>query len=167
MPCEKVLTCRAKRSQDDRDAEARRYHKDTSTLSVKERLAAKAKREQMLLDSFNKEVELVFEDELVIEEFSRRPSHVAQHDIMERLLCSPSPGARSAGDLLRQQYPEQKMGMHSHSPHATFHRHASGNFRDERPMSEPTGLEANEADYDDLQRDSGSDASDEDDFDSD
>ncbi len=33
--CEKALTCRAKRSQDERDAEARRYHKDTSTLSVK------------------------------------------------------------------------------------------------------------------------------------
>ncbi len=35
MPCEKALACRAKRSQDERDAEARRYHKDTSTLSVK------------------------------------------------------------------------------------------------------------------------------------
>ena len=35
MPCEEALTCRAKRSQDERDAEARRYHKDTSTLSVK------------------------------------------------------------------------------------------------------------------------------------
>ena len=35
MLYEKTLTCRAKRSQDERDAEARRYHKDTSTLSVK------------------------------------------------------------------------------------------------------------------------------------
>jgi len=139
---------------------------DAATM-LQERLAAKAKREQMLLDSFNKEEELVFEDDFVIEDFSRRPSHVAQHDIMERLSCSPSPGARSAGDLLRQQYPEQKMELRSHSPRTTFQRHASSNFRDERPMSEPTGLEANEADYDDLQRDSGSDDSDEEDFDSD
>ena len=139
---------------------------DAATM-LQERLAAKAKREQMLLDSFNKEEELVFEDDFVIEDFSRRPSHVAQHDIMERLSCSPSPGARNAGDLLRQQYPEQKMESHTHSPRATFHRRASSTFRDERPTSEPTGLEANEADYDDLQRDSGSDDSDEEDFDSD
>lgn len=139
---------------------------DAATM-LQERLAAKAKREQMLLDSFNKEEEMVFEDDFVIEDFSRRPSHVAQHDIVERLSCSPSPGARSAGDLLRQQYPEQKTELRSHSPRTTFQRHASSIFRDERPMSEPTGLEANEADYDDLQRDSGSDASDEEDFDSD
>ena len=30
QPC-----CRAKTAQDERDAEARRYHKDTSTLTVK------------------------------------------------------------------------------------------------------------------------------------
>lgn len=137
------------------------------TVLWQERLAAKAKREQMLLDSFNKEEEPMFEDELVMEAFSRRPSHVAQHDILERLSCSPSPGARSAVELLlRQQYPEQKIEARTHSPKALKALYSFVN-RDERPLSEPTGLEGNEADYDDLQRDSGSDDSDEEDFDSD
>lgn len=132
-----------------------------------ERLAAKAKREQMLLDSFNKEEEPMFGDELVMEAFSRRPSHAAQHDILERLSCSLSPGARGAADLLlRQQYPEQKVEARTHSPNTTL-RVPGSNFSQERPLSEPTGMEGNDADYDDLQRDSGSDESDEEDFDSD
>ena len=33
--CKPHTCCRAKRAQDERDAEARRYHKDMSTLTVK------------------------------------------------------------------------------------------------------------------------------------
>ena len=134
---------------------------------VQERLAAKAKREQMLLDSFTKEEEEpVFEDELVMEAFSRRPSHVAQHEIVERLSGSPSQAARTAADLLLRQYPEQKMEARTRSPKTTV-RGVSNNFNHERRLSEFTGMDGDDVDYDDLQRDSGSDDSDDQDFDSD
>ena len=134
------------------------------TLPLQERLAAKAKREQMLLDSFIKqEEEPVFEDEdeLVMETFSRRPSHAAQHEIVERLSGSPSQTA----DLLSRQHPEQKFER-THSPKAAI-RGASSNYNHERHLSEFTGMEGDEDDYDDLQRDSGSDDSSDEDFDSD
>lgn len=139
------------------------------TSAWQERLAARAKREQMLLDSFGGREEVpVFDDELVIEAFSRRPSHLAQQDILQRLSCSPSPGARSAGDLLRMQYPEQSIEARTHSLKVPVRRGQSNLYSgEERLLSETPGVDGNEADYDDLQRDSGSDASDEEDFDSD
>ena len=139
-------------------------------MFVQERLAAKAKREQMLLNSFSKEEQLVFEDQLALEQVSRRPSHVAQHDIVDRLSASPSPIARSAADLLRQQYPEQRIEARTQSPKTTATRWTSSHsHKGERPWSEPSGLGGTEADYDDLDhhRDSGSDMSDEEGFDSD
>ena len=123
----------------------------------------------MLLDSFIKqEEEPVFEDEdeLVMEAFSRRPSHAAQHEIVERLSGSPSQAARNAADLLSRHYPEPKLERRTHSPKAAV-RGASSNFNHERRLSEFTGMEGDEADYDDLQRDSGSEDSDDQDFDSD
>lgn len=137
---------------------------------LQERLAAKAKREQMLLHSFQEDEQPAFEEDVgVLEAFSRRPSHVAQHEIMERLLKSPSPSAKSAAELLRQQHPEQTVESRTHSPKAGARASSTHSHRGERPGSELTGLQGTEADYEDLDhhRDSGSDMSDEEGFDSD
>ncbi|KAL3153358.1 hypothetical protein ABBQ38_011699 [Trebouxia sp. C0009 RCD-2024] len=158
---------RAKRAQDERDAEARRYHKDMSNLTVKERLAAKAKREQMLLESFAKEEEaFVFEDGLALEDFSRRPSHAAQDEAMERLTGSPSQAVHNAADLLRKQCSDQKMETRMHSPRSTA-RGVGNNLQVERRLSDFTGMEGDASDYDDLQRDSASDESDDEGYESD
>lgn len=120
----------------------------------------------MLLESFTKEEEaLVFEDELALEAFSRRPSHAAQHETMERLSGSPNQAARDAADSLIKQYPDQKMETRVRSPKATA-RGVSNNIQVERRMSDFAGMD-DTFDYDDLQRDSASDESDGQGYDSD
>lgn len=138
---------------------------------MQERLAAKAKREQMLLESFVKEEELpVFDDELALEAFNRRPSHAAhpshaaQHAIVEHLSKSDSQVAQSAADLIKQQLPDQKIEAKLPLIKAPF-RGVSINFQGGRQLSELAGMKSivfdendfNAADYEDLQRDSGSD----------
>ena len=144
---------------------------------MQERLAAKAKREQMLLESFVKEEELpVFDDELALEAFNRRPSHAAhpshadhpshaaQHAIVEHLSNSDSQVAQSAVDLIKKQLPDQKMEAELPVIKAPF-RGVSINFQGGRQLSELAGMKSivfdendfNAADYEDLQRDSGSD----------
>lgn len=150
--------------------------------SLQERLAAKAKREQMLLDSFVKEEELpVFDDELALEAFNlRRPSHaahaahashLAQQAILDRLSESQSPVAQAAADLIIQQLPEQKMETKPQKMEvkAPIFRGVSIHFTGTRQPSEVAGLtgmtnleydqaEFDEADYEELgERDSGSD----------
>ena len=103
----------------------------------------------------------MFEDELAMEAFSRRPSHVAQHDILRRLSASPSQVAKNAADLLIRQYPEQKMETRKIETRALSFkvplRGASSSFKDDQHF-----MDFSEADYDDLQRDSNSDDSDDD-----
>lgn len=133
-------------------------------------MAAKAKREQMLLESFVKEEALpMFDDELALEAFHRKPSHAhpshaAQHAIVEHLSESPSPAAQTAANLIKKQLPDQKMEAEVQLPKAPF-RGVSINFQGTRQLSELAGMKSiefdendfNPADYEDLQRDSGSD----------
>ena len=125
----------------------------------------------MLLESFVKEEELpVFDDELALMAFNRRPSHAAhpshaaQHAIVEHLSKSNSQAAQSAADLIMKQLPDQKMEAKLQLPKAPF-RGVSIKFTGNRQLSELVGMKSieydeadfNPADYEDLQRDSGSD----------
>ena len=127
----------------------------------------------MLLESFVKEEELpVFDDELALMAFNRRPSHAthpshaAQHAIVEHLSRSHSQAAQSAANLIMKQLPDpdQKLEAELHLPKAPF-RGVSIHFQGNRQLSELAGMKSieydeadfNAADYEDLQRDSGSD----------
>ena len=148
-----------------------RLQADRTFIFLQERLAAKAKREQMLLESFVKEEELpVLDDELALEAFNRRPSHTthpshaAQHAIVEHLSRSHSRAAQSAVNLIMKQLPDQKKEAELHLPKAPI-RGVSIKFNGIRQLSELPGMKSieydesdfNAADYEDLQRDSGSD----------
>ena len=148
-------------------------------LCLQERTAAKVKREQMLLESFIKQEESpMFEDDLAIEAFYRRPSHAAQHEIVKRLSVSQSQTARAAAELLVKQIPEQKRESKveqkteqktetkTYSPRNSIRRGLSIPFLGE--LLEP-GLSGNlevEVDmmlYENMERDSASEHTDSDD----
>ena len=85
---------------------------------------------------------------------------------MERLTGSPSQAVHNAADLLIKQHPDQKTETKMHSPRSTA-RSVGNHLQVERRLSDFTGMEGDASDYDDLQRDSASDESDDQGYESD